>query len=132
MNALVSGTVTTLVDLPQVERAAMRMLAETGLSRHAGSSDGHDTNPAHLVVSSYAFTELSADVQDDYFKKHIIRAPHCVIISNASVFASSIGGRTDDDLIAWFRSEGIPAKLETTNSLLGPGDRMSGVSMIHW
>jgi hypothetical protein len=132
MNALVSGTITTLVDLPQVEHAAMRMLAENDLSRHARLSDGHGADPAHLVVSNYAFTELSRDVQNDYFEKHIRRASHCVIISNAAVFSGSIGGRTDDDLMAWFRSEGIPARLETTNRLLGPGDHLSGVRMIHW
>jgi hypothetical protein len=85
-----------------------------------------------MVISNYAFTELSVEIQNEYFEKYIKHAAHCVIISNSSVFAGTIGGRTDDDLLTWFRSEGIPAKLETTNSLLGPGDHLNGVSMIHY
>lgn len=132
MNALVSETVTTLVDLPQVEQCALRMLSETGLAAHAKSSSATPTRPAALVVSNYAFTELNASVQEEYLARYLKDAAHGVIISNSAVFSQSIQGRSDHELIAWFRSEGIPAKLETVNELLSPSDHLNGVTLIHW
>ncbi len=132
MNALVSGAFTTLVDLPQVERCALRMLEETGLAGHAQSSTGTPPQPAALVISNYAFTELCASIQDEYLTRYLKQADHGVIVSNSSIFSRSIQGRSDQELIAWFRSEGIPAKLETVNELLNPGDHLNGVTLIHW
>jgi hypothetical protein len=132
MNALVSKALTTLVDLPQVEHSALRMLGETDLASHGRlSRDRRDSN-AHLVISNYAFTELNSKIQNQYFEKYLKHAAHAVIISNSAIFAASIRGRSDDDLIGWFRSAGHPAKLETQNELLGPGDHLCGVSIIHW
>lgn len=132
MNALVSGAFTTLVDLPQVERAALRMLEENGLAAHAGTSSGHRDKPSSLVISNYAFTELNASIQQDYMDKYLRQTPHGVIVSNSSVFARTIRGRSDEELVAWLRSEGLPAELETANEILGPGDHLCGVTLIHW
>lgn len=132
MNALVSGSFTTLVDLPQVERCALRMLEETSLAGHAKSSAETPARPAALVISNYAFTELSASIQEEYLARYLKQADHGVIVSNSSIFSRSIEGRSDQELIAWFRSEGIPAKLETVNELLSPGDHLNGVTLIHW
>ncbi len=132
MNGLVSNTVTTLVDLPQVESCAMRMLGETGLAKHARPGDGSSARSAELVISNYAFTELSAAVQEDYLARYLKNAAHGVIVSNAAIFSRSIQGRSDDELIGWLRRAGIPAKLETSNELLGPGDHLNGVTLIHW
>lgn len=132
MNALVSGAFTTLVDLPQVERAALRMLEENGLAAHAVTSSGQNYTSSSLVISNYAFTELNASIQQGYMEKYLKRTPHGVIVSNSSVFASSIRGRSDEELVAWLRSEGLPATLETANEILGPGDHLCGVTLIHW
>jgi hypothetical protein len=132
MNALVSGAVTTLVDLPQVEKSAMKMLTETNLARFGRLSRGRNDDSVPLVISNYAFTELNSRVQEQYFDRYLKHAARGVIISNSSVFAASIRGRSDEELIQWFRSEGLPAKMETTNELLGPGDHLCGVCMIHW
>lgn len=132
MNALVSGAVTTLVDLPQVERSALRMLGETGLAAYAKLSAETPTRPATLAISNYAFTELSAPIQESYLTRYLRDAEHGVIVSNSAIFSQSIHGRSDEELVAWFRSEGIPAKIETVNELLSPGDHLNGVTLIHW
>lgn len=132
MNALVSGAVTTLVDLPQVEAAAARMLTENGLAAQYQLSRTVRDSPMDLVISNYAFSELNAATQNEYFDKYIKHAAHCVIISNAVVFAESIQGRCDQELVAWFNAEGLPAKIESANELLCPGDHFYGVRMIHW
>ncbi len=132
MNALVSGAITTMIDLPEVEQAAMRAMAELGMSEHVVFGSLHPGEAADLVVSNYAFTELDSPTQQLYFDRYIKSAKHCVIISNSSIFASSIRGRTDNELVKWFQSEGLPAKIETSNELLSPGDHLCKVSMIHW
>jgi hypothetical protein len=85
-----------------------------------------------LLISNYAFSELNSSIQDEYLEKHLSRADHGMIISNSSIFAGHIGGRSDDELVSWLRSNGIPAGLEEENELLGPGDHLSGVRMIRW
>ena len=132
MNALVSGANTTLVDLPQVEKSAMKMLTEIGLNEHARISERNVDFSADFVISNYAFTELNAELQQKYFTQYIKTSAHGMIISNSSIFAASIHGRTDDDLIKWFRAEGLTAHLETCNDLLAPGDDLCGVTMILW
>ncbi len=132
MNALVSGATTTLVDLPQVENSAMRMLTEIGLKGHARLSEGNVDPSADFFISNYAFTELNSEIQKKYFTRYIKYSAHGMIISNSSVFAASIRGQTDHDLIEWFRAEGLAAQLETSNDLLAPGDALCGVTMIRW
>lgn len=132
MNALISDTSTTLVDLPQVERAALRMLDENKVAGRARVSADSDGARIDLVISNYAFTELNSTIQEDYLHKYLKRSTRGVIVSNSSVFAKSIQGRTDEELVAWLRGAGIAAKLELSNDILGPGDHLNGVTLIHW
>ena len=132
MNAAISGAVTTVVDLPQVEMSALRMLNETGLGRHGRLSGEWNGSSVPLVISNYAVTELNATIQEHYFETYLKHAAHGIIISNSGVFASTIGGRTDDELIARFRAGGLDAGMETANDLLGPCDYLCGVGMIRW
>jgi hypothetical protein len=132
MNALVSGVSTKLVDLPQVEQAALRMMSENGLAQFASPSARSGPSASPLVISNYAFTELSAPLQDEYLDRYLRHARHGIIVSNAAVFAASIGGRNDDDIVAWLRNAGIPAVIERENDLLSPIDELCRVSMIHW
>lgn len=130
-NAILSGATTSLVDLPPVENAALRMLGELGLARFGKA--GAETCPQpDLVISNYAFTELNSSVQQDYLERYLRHARHGVIVSNSAVFASSIRGRSDEALIAWLNAAGIPAKLARTNELLGPSDHICAVTLIHW
>lgn len=130
-NAIVSGTTTSLVDLPPVENAALRMLGELGLAGFGKA--GAEVHPQpDLVISNYAFTELNASVQQDYLDRYLRHARRGVIVSNSAVFAGSIHGRSDEDLIAWLNAAGIPAKLARTNDLLGPSDHICAVTLIHW
>ena len=132
MNALTCGAHTTLVDLPAVEKSAMRMLEENGLHRHGCLSHERTHATVPLVISNYAFSELNATIQDQYLERYLKRADHGVIISNAGIFAATIRGRSDHELIAWLRDAGLDARLETSNELLGPGDQLCGVNMIRW
>jgi hypothetical protein len=132
MNALVSGATTTLVDLPQVEQAAARMLTDTGLAAFAEPSEPFDPTSIQLAISNYAFTELNKDLQEAYLEKYLRHAEHGLILSNAGVFADMIGGRSDEELVAWLRSTGIPATIERENELLSSIDALCGVRLIHW
>jgi hypothetical protein len=62
-----------------------------------------------MVISNYAFSELNTELQNAYLEKYLKHAKHGMIISNASIFSRTIGGRTDDEIIAWLRNSGIPA-----------------------
>lgn len=132
MNALVSRATTILVDLPQVEQAAQRMLTEIGLDDCAGLSDRFSETSIPLIISNYAFTELNRELQDAYLERYLKHSEHGMILSNAGVFAAMIGGRSDDELVAWLRSSGIPAMIESENELLSPIDALCGVRLIHW
>lgn len=132
MNGMISGAVTRLVDLPPVERAAKRMLDEHGLGEFGLRSSDQEHPSGSLVVSNYAFTELNESAQEDYFERYIRKSKHGVIVSNADIFAATIQGRSNDELLEWFRSSGLPAKLERSNDLLGPGDELCQVCMIRW
>jgi hypothetical protein len=128
MNAVVSGAVTVLVDLPEVVAAATLMMEENGLGGLVADAPAGE----YCLVSNYAFTELSAALQDEYFEQHIRVAQRGAIISNAAVFAQGIGGRSDEDLLKWFRAEGVPAVAERDCGILGPADHLCGVTLIHW
>ena len=132
MNALVSRATTLLVDLPQVEQAASIMLGETGFAEFCNMRDEESGITDYCVVSNYAFTELSAALQAQYFDRYLRCASHGVIISNANMFAKSIGGKSDADLLSWFQSEGLPATLERSCEILGPADRLCHVGLIRW
>lgn len=131
INAAISRVKTTLADLPQVEQAAKRMITENGFGEslsNAPKADAHHD----LVISNYAFTELDSDIQQHYLERYLVKARRGVIVSNSAVFAGSIKGRTDAELVTWLNDAGIPAKIETQNELLGPSDHICGVTLIHW
>lgn len=132
MNQIVSQCPTVLVDLPQVEKAAARMLRETGLNPSAETSLNCDLPSIPLVISNYAFTELNRSLQDQLLEKYLRHAKHGMIVSNAAIFASKIGGRTDDELVTWLQDAGVPATSESNNELLTPIDDICQVRLIHW
>ncbi|MCF7674023.1 MAG: hypothetical protein K9M97_01670 [Akkermansiaceae bacterium] len=129
MNALVSKAATLLVDLPEVATAAALMMGENGLGAYVMAAA-----PVvdYCLISNYAFTEMSEALQSEYFERYIRGAERGAIISNAAVFAKGIGGRTDEDLVAWFRAEGVPAVADRNCEILGPADHLCGVTLIRW
>ena len=129
-NAVISGARSVFVDLPPVCDAARVMMGEIGLSDWCRSEFGLQGD--YCLISNYAFSELRADVQEMYFEKYIRAAPRGAIFSNAAVFAEGIGGRTDEELVEWFRSEGVPAVADGDLDILSPADRACGVKLIHW
>lgn len=132
MNGIASNCITILVDLPQVRNTAMHMLSETGLARFAESTSDIVDEPISCVISNYAFSELNTATQDLYFDKYLRRAEHGIIVSNASVFASTALGRTDDELVNCFRAGGIDARLHCNTELLCPSDHICRVNIISW
>jgi hypothetical protein len=127
MNALVSQARTTLVDLPNVKRAAMRMLAENALTDAALTHSSFD-----CVISNYAFTELSSDLQDRMLSNFIAGSRHGMILSNARVFSQHIGGRSNEELLAALKEHGINARIDYEHPLLSPSDRTCGNVLILW
>lgn len=127
MNALVSQARTTLVDLPNVERAAMRMLAENDLTHAAEAHSSFD-----CVISNYAFTELSAEWQDRMLSGVIAGSRHGMILSNARVFSQHIGGRSNEELLVELARHDIQASCHAEHPLLSPSDRMCGSVLILW
>lgn len=132
MNAVVSGASTRMVDLPQVEAAARRMMEECGLGRFCVADEAGIDPGNCCLVSNYAFTELAREIQDGYLEKHLKRAGRGVIVSNAGVFAATIGGRSDGELLAMLRDAGLPAEIDRTAELLGPADHFCKVAILHW
>ena len=132
MNAIVSEVHTVLVDLPPVTQAALRMLDETGLRKFANPADTIELAGSFCVVSNYAFTELSADLQDHYIDRYLRDSSSGMIVSNANVFSRSIGGRDDAALVSALQAAGIPATLDAGSDLLGPSDHLGGVSLLTW
>ena len=133
MNALISRASTTLVDLPDVEKAAMKMLEENALG-HAGrpSACGAGPETYDCVISNYAFTELSADWQDQMLERFLSRSRHGMILSNAEVFSRHIGGRTNEELWHALKDHGIDAIRHVEHPLLSPADRMTGSVLFVW
>lgn len=130
MNAVVSDASTVLVDLPPVERAAALQMRELGLADHVLPRRLPDDE--FCLVSNYAFTELTKELQDQYIDEFARHAASGVIVSNASVFSQHIGGRSDDELIACLRDAGIDASLATDAPILGPSDAMFRNTVISW
>lgn len=128
MNALVSQARTTLVDLPNVERAAMKMLTENALAHAA--AEAHTA--FDCVISNYAFTELSTDLQDRMLSGFIAGSRHGMILSNARVFSQHIGGRSNEELMAALAHHGIQASCHAEHPLLSPSDRAFGNVLILW
>jgi hypothetical protein len=132
MNAIVSGAHTTLIDLPQVEQSAMRMLAENQLEAFARTSDSPSDQATRFVISNYAFTELNAELQELYFARYIRGSSHGMILSNASVFASIIGGLSNEQIVESLQQAGHRPRIETTSEILSSSDTHFGNVLIAW
>ena len=135
INALVSSASTLLVDLPEVESAAMKAITELGFAGSAScasAGDPDDGGPFDCLVSNYAFTELSADLQQRMIQRHAVRSRHGMIISNAKVFAPGIGGMDNGALVDALRAHGIEAVLSESDAIRSPADRAFGSVLISW
>lgn len=133
MNSLVSQARTILVDLPEVERAAMKMLAENALAQAATPSDvAGAPKPFDCVISNYAFTELSTILQDRMLSEIIAGSRHGMILSNARVFSRRIGGRSNEEILTALADHGIDASCHDEHPLLSPSDRACGSVLILW
>ncbi len=130
MLAVVSGAITRMADLPEVERAATLQMSELGLGGHVATRPRLPDD--FTFVSNYAFTELTGAQQDRYIEEFARHAPRGVIISNAGVFARSIGGRNDDELVARLKASGIDARIIPDAPVLGPSDMICGNRLICW
>lgn len=132
MNALVSQSHTRIVDLPDVQRAAMTMLAENSLAHAAAPAVAESPAMFDCVISNYAFTELSTAWQDRMLKEFIAGSRHGMILSNAEVFSQQIGGRSNEEILAALAQHGIEATCHTDHPLLSPSDRACGSALIRW
>jgi len=132
MNAIVSGARTLLVDLDPVTAAARFQMQETGLAAFAVAAGDEELPGRYCVVSNYAFSELNRELQDHYLGRYLRGSTHGMIVSNASCFAKSIGGRDDDALATALAEAGIHATRNPEGCPLGPSDQMVGVGLFTW
>jgi len=130
MNRIVSVAGTVAVDLPQVEGLAARMLGEVGLG--GCLLEKKIPEGPFTFVSNYAFTELSARVQDIYFEKWIRHSRHGLIVSNANIFSRSIGGRDDTALLELLESAGFEVTIRKDADFLCRSDHVCDVSVFTW
>jgi hypothetical protein len=133
MNAVVTDARTLLVDLPNVERAAFRMLSEIGLGHMVElSSAGTQLNMPDCVISNYAFSELSIEQQDLLLGRYFARSRHGMLLSNANIFSAQIGGRTNEQLMTELKALGLNATCHNRHRLLSQSDERFGNVLITW
>lgn len=130
MVAAVSGGRVLLVDLPDVEACAALQMRDCGFAEHLAGDE--TSNEPFCFVSNYAFTELARELQDEYIERFASRASSGLIVSNANLFASRIGGRSNQELVTALRASGVPAKIVEGATILGPSDVMCGNQIICW
>lgn len=132
INALISEAKTLLVDLPEVERTAMLMLDEIGLSNTAQISTNDDGNVFDCFISNYAFTELTRELQIEFIQSYALRSTRGMILSNANAFALQIKGMNNSELVDTLHSFGINATITDVCPLYSPADYQTGSSLISW
>jgi hypothetical protein len=132
MNAIVSNATTLMIDLPPVAKAAMRQMHDLGLSHHAEIHDGNIHDSDFCVISNYAFTELSRELQDAYVDKFIRHADRGVILSNAAVFSDHMKSRNNDQIIDLLESHNLPARISTNHPILCQSDFRFGNALVLW
>ena len=90
----------TFYDIPPVLELTQRFVSELNIPGEFKYIDGR--NPielnADLVISNYAFSELSLDLQNEYLSKVILKSPRGYITWN-SLSAEQLGGRSLADLV---------------------------------
>jgi hypothetical protein len=132
MNALVSNAKTLMVDLEPVAKAAMRQMHDLGFSHHAEIHDGNIHDIDFCVISNYAFTELSREMQDAYVDNFIHHADRGAILSNAAVFADHMKSRNNDQIIDLLKSHNLPAKISANHPILCQSDIRFGNALVLW
>ena len=132
MNALVSNAKTLMVDLEPVAKTAMRQMHDLSLSHHGELHDGNIHDSDFCVISNYAFTELSRELQDAYVDMIICHADRGVILSNAAVFADHMKSRNNDQIIDLLVSHNLPAKISTNHPILCQSDTRFGNALVLW
>lgn len=130
MLALVADAKVMLVDLPEVERAARLQMEELGLESRL--VERSPVTADDLVISNYAFTELSESLQDAYIHEVLRNADQGVILSNAAMFSNGIGGRDNARLAQALMEAGIPVRESVNAEIIAPSDRMCGNVVLSW
>ena len=131
MNAILSDARIHVVDLPEVTSCVSVIMNENGLSECLVSAD-ETTRGDYTVISNYAFSELTTELQDQYFKKWIRKSKNGVMISNASQFSKNISGRDNHEIVSCLRDSGFRVECHNEHPILGPSDIMCGNVLITW
>jgi predicted O-methyltransferase YrrM len=130
MLALVADARVTLIDLPEVVAAAQSCMKDLGLDHHL--LEARTAGREDLVVSNYAFTELSVALQDSYIEEVLRFSGRGVILSNAEVFSRGIGGRDNRALMAALSAAGIPVREWADAEIIAPSDRLCRNTLLAW
>jgi len=131
MNAILSDAKIHIVDLPEVTSCVSLMMEENGLSECLIPAD-QIIRGDYTVISNYAFSELTTELQDQYFEKWIRTSKNGIMISNAKLFAQNISGRNNHDIVNSLRNFGFNVECYNEHPILGPSDVMCGNVLITW
>jgi hypothetical protein len=114
---LLDGPLTyTLYDIPPVLKLAQRFTNELDVPGKFTFIDGRNPKPSKpdLVISNYAFSELSRDVQDQYLDNVILASPRGYITWNYWS-EDELGGYSLADLIRIIPNSQIHAEKPNTS-----------------
>lgn len=97
MNSLSSYTI---YDLPPVLDLSKKFISENSIPGKFNYHDGRNIkkSKSDLVISNYAFSEISRDIQDEYISKVILNSPRGYITWNPLSWRD-LGGYSSEELI---------------------------------
>lgn len=100
LNKLMNANNFTFYDLPEVLRLATKFLREADIEISPKESDGRTPSSGKfdLVISNYAFSELSGSLQQSYLENVILRSERGYITWN-DLATRGLGGFTLDELL---------------------------------
>lgn len=131
LKALGASGAYTIVDLPETLALARRYLAAFGIDTVTfATPDQVPERAPDLVISNYAYSELSRDIQDLYFHRFVGRARHGYMMYNSRAFVDVATGYSYD-------VDEIAARIPHARTV--PGGRHSiatdvnaRVVLLHW
>jgi putative sugar O-methyltransferase len=123
----------TIYDLPIVQKLIKKVVSKLGVSGVVCMPiDTIDqTSQIDLVISNYAFSECSKNVQMDYFEKIIKRASKGYIVYNSISHLFNINSLSCDEFIALLRSNGINVQIIEEFISTQPDETRSN-KIIYW
>ncbi|MGC9954232.1 MAG: putative sugar O-methyltransferase [Rhizomicrobium sp.] len=115
----------SVYDLPPVLSLAERYLRALGVSAEMISAHSFAAADYDLVISNYAFSEMTGQMQGEYFDKVISRAKHGYFLFN-KITDENWNSLSPEKFVAR-----LPHKATIVASTIG-SDRLHGIRLVYW